>query len=301
MNHPRIICFGEILWDLLPSARIVGGAPTNVAFHANQIGLQAKIISRVGQDQLGDEIIDFLKDRAISTDLLQVDPVLPTGIVMVQIDHNGHPTYEIKEELAWDHIAFEPRVMDEVRECDAIIYSSLACRNAASRQTLLHLLEVAPFRVLDVNLRAPYYSKELLLALLQKADIVKFSHPELQILQEWLGLSVSTPETMQIVQEQFELDQVIVTLGAKGAFCIDNGEVFQHPGYQVSTQDTIGTGDAFLAAYLCKMLQGASTSQCLDFACAAGAYVATRRGGTPIIYENLILDFIRNHSNRSVS
>lgn len=272
----------------------------NVAFHANQIGLKAKIISRIGEDELGKEIISFLEDRAIATDLLQVDSLLPTGKAIIEIDQKGQPTYRIQEELAWDHIALDTRALDEVRECDAIIYGSLASRNTTSRQTLFDLLELAPFRVFDINLRAPYFSKELLLTLMQKADIAKISFPELQLFQAWLSLPESVPESIQVIQRQFDLDQVIVTLGADGASCIDSGLVLHHPGYQVATRDTIGTGDAFLAGFICKMLQGENTAQCLDFACAAGAYVATRRGGTPIIYESLISDFIRDNCIRSI-
>lgn len=294
MSNPFIICFGETLWDLLPTGRKAGGAPMNVAFHANQLGLESKIISKIGDDDLGKELKRFLQNIGVSVDLIQTDSSFPTGIVDVTLDKNGSPSYEIVSQVAWDHIHHEDKLKDFVKNASALIFGSLACRTERNKRTLLEYADLANIRVFDVNLRTPFYSKSLIEELLGKADIVKMNDEELAIIGEWLGVSGNEKSQLEYVKNKFSLDLAILTKGRHGAACLDETGYHEHPGFQVKVQDTIGSGDAFLAAFLSRYLKGESTDDCLVFASAVGAMVATKQGGTPKIELPEILSILNS-------
>jgi fructokinase len=291
-NTPSITCFGEVLWDLLPTGKIAGGAPMNVAYHANHLGLPARMISCVGADDLGRELLAFLREKGLSTDLIQIDPTFPTGIVKVTLDAGGGPSYEIVQPVAWDFIQPEPAALEAVRASDALVFGSLACRTERTKATLLELLSMARWRVFDVNLRTPYFSKELLEELLPLADVVKMNHEELDTIAGWWGAEGGEAEKMAFLKDRFNLAVTIVTKGGDGAVLLDDNGSYRQPGFPVQVQDTIGSGDAFLAGYLKKSLDGAPAGDCLQFACALGALVATKKGGTPEVREDE-LDAIR--------
>jgi fructokinase len=295
MNNPKLICFGEVLWDLLPSGKIAGGAPMNVAFHANNLGLSAQMISRVGDDLLGAELLGFLNEKGISTRHIQFDDTYPTGIVEVTLNCAGSPGYRIVEDVAWDHISINKELQDlSLLEADVLVFGSLACRSTQTRQTLLSLLDAATLRVFDVNLRRPFYSKELLEELLSNADIAKLNDEELRILAAWNGAHGSETDQLYFLKQRFGLEVLILTKGSQGAVCMDDTGYHVHPGFAVTVQDTIGSGDAFLAAFLSKMLAGANTPECLEYACALGALVATRQGGTPNVTRQEIQQFMHS-------
>lgn len=280
MSRPTVICFGEVLWDLLPTGKIAGGAPMNVAFHANQLGMRSHMISRIGNDALGHELLGFLNEKGVSTRLVQVDETFPTGIVNVVLDEKGSPSYELVQPSAWDFIHPITEMTDTVKEADALVFGSLACRNERTKRTLFELLDIAPLRVLDVNLRTPFFTKNLLEELLQKADIVKLNDEELHLLcGYWSGLEGEQLQ-MSFLKEKFRLEALVVTKGPNGAACLDDSGYHEQPGFTVQVQDTIGSGDAFLAAYLSKLLVNANANDCLRFACAIGALAATKAGGT---------------------
>ncbi len=283
MSKPTIICFGEVLWDVLPDKRVAGGAPMNVAFHVNQFGMRSKMISSVGDDELGKELIRFLENKGVSTSLIQTDPTFPTGIVNVVLDNGGSPSYEIVSPVAWDHIRPDDKTKDVVKSADALVFGSLACRTEQNRSTLLEYLELAPIRILDVNLRAPFYSQPLIESLLAKADIVKMNDEELALIAGWQNAGGEDREQMDIIRHKFSLDVLILTRGKDGAACLDGSGYWEHPGFPVKVQDTIGSGDSFLAAFLSKYLNGEGSLDCLAFAGAVGALVATKAGGTPEI------------------
>lgn len=283
MSNPVIICFGETLWDLLPTGRKAGGAPMNVAFHANQLGLEASVISKIGDDDLGKELKRFLEDIGVSVDLIQTDSTFPTGMVNVMLDQNGSPSYEIVSEVAWDHIHYDDQLKDFVKNASALIFGSLACRTEHNKRTLLECADLANMRVFDVNLRTPFYSKSLVEELLGKADIVKMNDEELAIIAEWLGVSGNEQSQLEYIKNKFSLDLVILTKGSHGAACLDKTGYHEQPGFRVKVQDTIGSGDSFLAAFLSRFLKGEPTSDCLFYASAVGALVATKQGGTPKI------------------
>ena len=281
MAKPTVICFGEVLWDILPNGRIPGGAPMNVAFHTNQLGMQSKMISSLGDDDLGKELRRFLEGRGVSTDLIQTDHTFPTGIVNVALQNGGSPSYEIVSPVAWDYIRPDDKVKDMVKSADALIFGSLACRTERNKRTLFEYLEVAPVRVLDVNLRAPFYSQPLIEDLLSKADIVKMNDEELALIAGWQNAEEDERSQSEIIKNKFGIDLLILTKGKDGAACLDESGYQEHPGFAIKVQDTIGSGDSFLAAFLSKYLKGENTLECLAFAGAVGALVATKAGGTP--------------------
>jgi fructokinase len=281
MSNPAIVCFGEFLWDVLPTGRVAGGAPMNVAFHANQLGLESKMISNVGDDDLGQELLLFLKNIDVSVELIQTNNTLPTGIVNVTLDQNGSPFYEIVSPVAWDDIHLDNKGKDFVKNAAALVFGSLACRTERNKRTLLEYAALANIRVFDVNLRAPYYSKSLVEELLDKADIVKMNDEELALIAEWQGFSGDEKSQMETIKNQFGLDVVILTKGSQGAACLDETGYYEQPGFRIQVQDTIGSGDSFLAAFLSHFLKGKDIPDCLVFAGAVGALVATKQGGTP--------------------
>ncbi len=257
----------------------------NVAFHANQLGLRSQMISRVGDDAHGHELLDFLAKKGVSTHLVQTDHTFPTGTVNVVLDEKGSPSYDISQPAAWDYIHPDNVMTNTVKEADALVFGSLACRNERTKRTLLELLEKANIKVLDVNLRTPFFSKNLLEELLKQADIVKMNDEELDLLSGFWADHTTPLTQMDYLRNKFSLKSLIVTRGSKGATCLDESGYFEQSGFPVVVKDTIGSGDAFLAAFLSKMLVGENAADCLRFACAVGALAATKAGGTPTISE----------------
>lgn len=285
MSNPSIVCFGEVLWDLLPSGKVAGGAPMNVAYHSSNFGLKSSMISRVGDDDSGREILEFLKEKGVPTDLIQIDPTYPTGTVKVTLDEKGSPSYEIVQPVAWDHIHPDESAKNAVKKAGALVFGSLACRNDRSKNTLLELLDMAKFRVFDVNLRPPFFTKNLLETLLFKADIVKMNDEELDIVAGWNDAGGDELSKLQTVREKFDIQAIVMTKGPNGAVLLDESGFYTQGGIPVEVKDTIGSGDSFLAGFLKKWMTGASPLECLGFACATGALVATKKGGTPAISE----------------
>ena len=289
----NIVCFGEVLWDLLPTGKVAGGAPMNVAFHANQLGVTSHMISRIGNDDLGKDLLNLLTQKGVDTSLVQIDEIYATGSVKVTLDEKGSPSYEIISPVAWDFIDVNPTIISAVHNADAFVYGSLAARNETTRNTLLKLLESVKLKVFDVNLRSPFYNKSLIVQLLHKADIVKMNDEELVVIGEWLGINDTEANTAIKIKTHFNCQQLIVTRGAEGAWLLDEKEMITAEGVSIEVQDTIGSGDSFLAAYISKMLQGESLESCLQFAAATGAYVATQKGGTPDFTEAIIWELIK--------
>ena len=264
----------------------------NVAFHVNQMGMQSKMISSIGDDDLGKELKRFMENKGISTDLIQTDNTFPTGIVNVILDNGGYPSYEIVSPVAWDYIRPDDKAKDLVKSADALVFGSLACRTERNKRTLFEYLELAPIRILDVNLRAPFYSQPLIESLLEKADIVKMNDEELALIAGWQGLDGEERSQLEFLKNKFGLDVLILTKGKDGAVCLDETGYYEQPAFPVVVKDTIGSGDSFLAAFLSKYLKNEHTRQCLIFAGAVGALVATKAGGTPEVTPQEILAMI---------
>lgn len=291
---PLITCFGEILWDILPTSRQAGGAPMNVAADLRNFGVNAQIISRVGDDELGVDMIRFLSEKGIPTDLVQIGRTHLTGVAKANISDAHEVTYKIVQPVAWDYIQPDAALTEAVRQSDLFVFGSLAARSPLTRDTLMNLLGVARRKVFDVNLRAPHYERTLIEALLQQTDIAKLNEHELIELSEWYGYEPNLHRAMEQLRDRYQLDTLCVTLGEAGAVMLDRTGFTTQSGFDIDVEDTIGSGDAFLAAFLFKTLQQEPPQQILAFACATGAYVATQRGATPAFTEETITSVILN-------
>ncbi|MEL6194979.1 MAG: carbohydrate kinase [Bacteroidota bacterium] len=296
-----LICFGEILWDLLPKGKEAGGAPLNVAFHANNLGLSSSIISRVGEDVLGEELLSFLLSKGISIDKVQRDKVKPTGLVGVELHPEKGPLYTIHEPAAWDEIEIDGDLISTVSEADTIVFGSLICRHKKSQSTLFTLLEKSQLKVLDVNLRPPFYSRTLLDSLLGYADIVKVNEEELKILSQEQGNPNDYKRQMGNLVENYNISSILLTRGKDGAVLLDHGKFYFQGAFPITVKDTIGSGDAFLAGYLKKTMEQCTPQESLEFASATGALVACREGGTPSLTEEEIIKFIHDQKTDSLT
>lgn len=280
-NDYIAVCFGEVLWDFLPDgSKQPGGAPMNVAYHLNQLGMPAAMISRIGNDELGKELLDYFTSKNVSGDYIQNDSEHDTSRVLAKIDDN-HVTYDIVKPVAWDFIEYNMALEKLVAGARYFIFGSLGARAETSRRTLFELLEIAPFKILDINLRAPHYDKNTLEYLLQHADLLKLNDDELRLLGDWYGWKAGERDRIMALQDQFHLNTVVVTRGENGAIVLHDGEFCEHPGFKVQVADTIGSGDAFLAGFLSRFIQQHSIPQTLEFACRMGAFMAGHSGACP--------------------
>jgi fructokinase len=278
---PPVICYGEILWDLLPTGEVPGGAPMNVAYHLNKLGHPPAVITRIGRDERGNKLVQLLEGKNISTSFVQLDKLLPTGIVYATPNEHHEMEYDIVAPVAWDVIEWNDELPGLFNDQNYFVYGSLIARNLTSRGTLFRLLEIASNKILDINLRPPHYDNKLLQDLLLKANIAKLNFAELNIISSWFGEYSSTEDKMNILMDKFQLGTVIVTKGGDGAMININGKVYSHPGFKVVVQDTVGSGDSFLAAIISGLIEKRAPSEILEFACAVGALVTSKKGGWP--------------------
>jgi fructokinase len=281
--NKKIICYGELLWDMLPQGKQAGGAPMNVAFHLNRLGLKAFPFTAVGKDELGKELIEFLSSKNISTLYIQENDY-PTGKVLVKLNEKNEASYTIESPSAWDFIQVSDPDKDVlVKESPIVVFGSLACRHTVSHQSLLTILDYAGLKICDINLRPPFYNQELVFQLLEMADWIKINHDELNQIGEWLGLKTEREaDQARLVLDHFpKASKVLVTRGDKGAAYYDReGNTFEHPGFKVNVVDTVGSGDSFLAMFISRYLNGNTIQQSLEASCAMGAVVAKYQGAT---------------------
>lgn len=277
----EILCVGEVLWDALPAGLFLGGAPFNVACHLSAAGVPVTMVSRVGDDRLGEEALRRAARYGVGTDFVQVDPTLPTGFVRVTVDDSGHAEYEIIERVAWDAIAPTEPLLKRAVNARAIVYGSLAQRSAVTRGTIERLWHSEALMVFDLNLRPPYEDREIISRSLRRADVVKISQDELERLASWFDLPEGHRESAAALAELFSCEVVCVTRGRDGAGLWRDGVWAEHPGFEVEVRDTVGAGDAFLAVLLAGLLEGKHSSALLHNANLIGAYVATQFGAVP--------------------
>ncbi|PQJ34926.1 hypothetical protein BSZ35_10245 [Salinibacter sp. 10B] len=277
----EILCVGEILWDALPDGLFLGGAPFNVACHLRALGEDVGFVSRVGNDVLGDEALRRLRVYGLETDLMQVDDTLPTGFVRVALDDGGEPDYEIVEPAAWDAITLSDPLQQRGERAAAVVFGSLAQRAGTSRQTIQALCETNALRIFDINLRPPYIDRDVVERSLSIADVVKLNDHELHRLRTWFGLPNGAEAAMGALADTFGCSAVCVTLGGEGARLWNEGQYWSHPGYATEVADTVGAGDAFLAAFLSGIINDQNGEILLDRANRLGAFVASRSGALP--------------------
>lgn len=288
------VCFGEVLWDIFPTHKKIAGAPLNVALRMNSMGVEMTLISRVGDDENGKNILSFLNDQEVTTDLIQMTEEYKTGAVHVMINEKGNASYDILYPSAWDKI-IETEMMEKVTaEADVFVFGSLACRDEVTRTTLDKLLGKAKYKIFDVNLRAPYYTTDVLNELMLKADFIKLNDEELREISKELGSSYNSFEqNIKFIAEKTNTKQVCVTKGEFGAVLYYNDKFYYNSGYFIKVVDTVGAGDSFLASLIVRLLRGKSPQKSLNYACAIGALVAGQEGANPKISEKEISDYMK--------
>jgi fructokinase len=286
----KIVGIGEVLWDLLPGGRQVGGAPANFAYHANALGADARVISRVGHDEQGCELISSLEKIGLPTDCVEVDPVSPTGTVTVQLASNGEPHFTIHEGAAWDHIAGEEPGRRAVAVADAVCFGTLAQRHEQSRASIRTLLRATPspaLRILDVNLRQRYYTLPIIEESLELANVLKVNETELPILAGMLNLPGDTRSQISQFARRYNLRLVAYTRGGHGSLLYACGRWADHPGVPTTVADTVGAGDSFTAAMTLGLRAGWDLDLVNQRANEVAAYVASRSGATPTLPEQV--------------
>jgi len=276
------ICFGEILWDVLPDGAMPGGAPLNVAYHLNKLGLPTSIISKIGNDEKGLKLEHLLDGWQINKSLLQRDAIHPTSEVIARVGSRNEVSYEIVFPVAWDFIDHQSMIDSELQSSTYFVYGSLASRNTLTRETLFKFLESDAVKVFDINLRPPFFNKSLLADLMERADIIKFNESELQMVQILFGGSfINEKEQVRFIQDRFNIPEVIVTKGEFGASYYRMDQSYHAWGSEVKVNDTIGSGDSFLAAFIANHQMGQSPKTIIKNAIGMGAFIATKKGGCP--------------------
>ncbi|MEO6813984.1 MAG: carbohydrate kinase [Ginsengibacter sp.] len=295
----NIVCFGEILWDVLPGGAMPGGAPMNVAYHLKKLGFEPKLITRVGYDHWGEELIQLMKKSEISTDYFQIDHDSETGKVIANVFDNSNVTYDIISPVAWDQIQWDESFEQLVSESDCFIFGSLITRNEKSRSTLYQLLELAKTKVLDINLRPPFFNKKIIEDLLIHTNLLKLNSSELELIAGWFSCYDSDEDRMRLLQDRFDILTIVVTKGGEGCTLVNNGSVYTHRGFKVKVADTIGSGDAFLAGFLSYSLQDKSLQSAVEYGNALGALIATYSGACPQYQKNEIQMLINKNFGSS--
>jgi len=279
MNKGQIVCFGEVLWDCYPDQKKLGGAPLNVAAHLAKLGSTATVISRIGEDSYGKELLPIVDSFGLDLNYVQQDNKWPTGKVLVTLSPGGLPSYEIQKPVAWDQIALNDVNENLVSQSAALVFGSLAARNKTSRNTLLHLLTKSKLNICDLNIRQGYYDYALIQSLLSQSNILKINDDEAMLLSELFKFSEK--DLYKRLEDIFGLDMIIQTKGAKVAEVYHQGEHYEASSYAITPIDTVGSGDAFLAGFIHRYLGGSDVEKALDFGMRMGAYVATCSGAIP--------------------
>lgn len=296
MNKHQVVCFGEVLWDILPTGAVPGGAPMNVAYHLQKLNKNPALITRIGSDKRGQDLMNIFSQQDVCTDFFQVDNEYETGKVYAKPNHHNEVVYDIVMPVAWDFIGWDDAFNELVSDAEFFVFGSLAARNRVSKDTLFQLLEIAKNKVLDINLRAPHYNRKIVEQLLQKADFVKMNLAELELITGWFSNHTSIEDRMKSIREKFKISNMVVTMGGDGAILFMNGNVIKHKGFKVDVVDTVGSGDSFLAGLLSQLLDNADSEATLEFASGLGAFSATQRGGCPEYNTDEIKELIQNNS-----
>jgi fructokinase len=285
MNN--ILCFGEILWDTFGDEKVAGGAPMNVARHLVQQGQNVLFASSVGTDGPGKGLVEFLKGNGLYSNLIQLDDKFPTCEVTVELDKDGQATYIIPQPVSWDNIKTSKELTQAAEQASAIVYGSLACRDATTRDTLLNLLdETTALKIFDVNLRPPHYTLPTIENLAAGANVIKMNEDEAELLIG--GGSENLKEKILSFQKKHQAQTICITRGGNGAIVWHENEFYEHPGFKVKVVDTVGAGDAFLATFVAGLLAGLPMQKILEKACKIGAFVAGKRGANPV-YDGSVL------------
>lgn len=282
-----VVGMGEALWDVLPEGKKIGGAPANFAYHVSQFGLPSCVVSAIGDDALGKEIIENFTSKGL--DQLIAEVPYPTGTVQVEIDQTGIPLYDIKENVAWDNIPYTEHLDALAKRTKAICFGSLAQRNVVSRETINHFLDTMPkdddsLIVFDVNLRQGFYNKEILCKSMQNCNILKINDEELITVSRMFGYpGIDLQDKCWILLGKYNLKMLILTCGINGSYVFTPGNVSFQPTPKVEVADTVGAGDSFTAAFIASILKGKSVTEAHSIAVKTSAYVCSQKGAMPIL------------------
>ncbi|NGM61762.1 carbohydrate kinase [Sphingobacterium sp. SGG-5] len=297
-QYTKVLCIGELLWDMIPTGKAVGGAPFNVAYHLNKLGVHTKILTRIGKDRDGVELLDFLGAHAIDTSMVQVDEQQSTSKVEVYYDDTHAIKYNIVYPTAWDFLA-SPDPSTGWADTDYLVFGSLIFRHSIAKKAVLDVLKRSQgIKIFDINLRAPHFSKESVLELLAYTDILKLNEDELALVSEWLGTGDQTISLQtDHILDTFGIKELVLTLGERGAMhkSLDKGETYFCQAQKVDVVDTIGSGDSFLAAFIASRIEERPIREALHIASVLAAFVTSRKGGCPE-YTRTDLDYFEWHN-----
>lgn len=299
MNTPAIskqntivVGMGEALWDVLPDGKKIGGAPANFAFHVSQFGFGSRVVSAVGEDKLGEEILSTFKEKRLEGVIEQVP--YPTGTVQVEIDNAGVPSYDIREGVAWDNIPFTPALEALARQTQAVCWGSLAQRSVVSRETIAAFLDAMPsdggrLKVFDVNLRQGFYTKEILCDSMRRCNVLKINDEELVTVSRLFGYpGIDLQDKCWILLAKYNLRMLILTCGVNGSYIFTPGNVSFVETPRVDVADTVGAGDSFTATIVSSLLSGKPVREAHQLAVEVSAYVCTQNGAMPELPAELV-------------
>lgn len=281
-----VVCFGEVLWDVFPDKVKLGGAPLNAAYNMYKLGANCRMISRIGSDDLGQQLLAEIQNKGMSTELIDTDSLYPTSTVDLFVDAHNEVKYTINKDVAWDYIPLEIKYLQAVAEADVFVFGTLALRSETSYRTLLKLLDVAKVKILDINVRLPHFPVERVMGILPKVDILKLNKAELNFIIEALGIEIKPDEHLRcrFLQQHFGIQEIVLTKGSKGAMYYRGAEQLYYPTYTIEVNDTVGSGDAFLAGFVLARFNphtAADMAAIMDKATAVGAFITTQEGACP--------------------
>ena len=291
MNHTTVVGMGEALWDMLPEGKKIGGAPANFAYHVSQFGLDSYVVSAVGEDELGTEILANFREKKLGCMIERVP--YPTGTVQVQLDGNGVPCYDIREGVAWDNIPFTLALESLARQTCAVCFGSLAQRSVVSCETINRFLDVMPdgpgrYKIFDINLRQGFYTKDTLCNSMRKCNILKINDEELVTVSRMFGYpGIDLQDKCWILLAKYNLKMLILTCGVNGSYVFTPGEVSFVETPKVEVADTVGAGDSFTAAFVASILKGLPIPDAHKIAVETSAFVCTQNGAMPALPDRL--------------
>lgn len=283
---------GEALWDCLPEGKKIGGAPANFAYHVSQFGFNSRVVSAVGDDSLGDEILEVFAEKHLRTEIARVE--YPTGTVQVTLDQVGVPQYEIKENVAWDNIPFTENLRDLALRTRAVCFGSLAQRNVVSRTTINRFLDTMPdtgneLKIFDINLRQNFYTREVLCDSMSRCNILKINDEELVTISRIFGYpGIDLQDKCWILLAKYNLKMLILTCGTNGSYVFTPGVVSFQETPRVKVADTVGAGDSFTATFTAAILRGLPVPEAHKLAVEVSAYVCTQSGAMPVLPQAIL-------------
>ncbi|HIZ26780.1 MAG TPA: carbohydrate kinase [Candidatus Barnesiella merdipullorum] len=286
-----IVGMGEALWDVLPEGKKLGGAPANFAYHVSQFGLNSRVVSAVGQDKLGTEILDNFKQKQLHG-IIETVPY-PTGTVQVTLDNEGVPCYDIKEGVAWDNIPYTQELDQLAHQTQAVCFGSLAQRSIVSRETIARFLDTMPdtpdtLKIFDINLRQSFYTKEILCESFSRCNVLKINDEELVTVSRLFGYpGIDLQDKCWILLAKYNLKMLILTCGVNGSYVFTPGHVSFVETPKVQVADTVGAGDSFTAAFTAAIICGRSVREAHQLAVDTSAFVCTQQGAMPVLPESL--------------